>query len=400
MIEPMGTDILFCLHPPLEIRGDFLHLLIDEGGGLHLPAPPQGRYRYEVYSAVRSGGQGLYQEFTGKPTDAYLQGPEAKTEVWTLAHQIVAGAQSPREKVQRVIAYLQNNCTYSLNPKRDEQFPPLEDFLLHSREGYCEHFATAAALLLRRSGVPTRLVSGFLQGEWNSLGRYFMVRQRDAHTWIESYLPDQGWVSFDPTPASPTTAFFPVVSTFYRYYDFLKLNWNRYVIQYSRRDQIRVLLSFRQQLMGLRLFPSTSPLRRAREKTAQSPLYFLAVLACLSGILLIAWIFNKRKKRAFALQDVGTLPSEISFYIRMLKILEKKKIPKRACETPAEFANRVRQEGGSFSPWLEKLTSLYYRVRFGRIPLTPHEEVEAGEIIRGLKKKDPFLPAPRPRAND
>jgi hypothetical protein len=398
MLEPLGTDVLFCLHPPLEIRGDFSHLLMDEGGGLHFPSQPQDRYHYEVYSAPRSGGEGVYQGLAEKQTAVYLELPKAKKEVWALANKIVAGAISPQEKIQRVIAYLQSNYRYSLNPKRDGRFPPLENFLFHNQEGYCEHFATAAALLLRESGVPTRLVSGFLQGEWNSLGRYFMVRQRDAHTWIESYLSDKGWVPFDPTPDAETKAILPVVSTFYQYYDFLKLKWNRYIIQYSRRDQIRVLLSLRQQLMGLRLFSPASPLQKAREKTARSPLYVLAVVAVLICILLLARVFNGRK-RALALHETGIFPSEISFYIKMLKILAKKKISKGACETPAEFANRVSQVRGSLSPWLEKLTSLYYRVRFGRIPLTPSEEVEAWEIIRVLKKKELSPPPPQHRAH-
>jgi hypothetical protein len=218
-----------------------------------------------------------------------------------------------------------------------------------------------------------------------------MVRQRDAHTWIESYLPDKGWVTFDPTPAAEATTFLPVVSTFYRYYDFLKLKWNRYIIQYSRRDQIRILSSFRQQLLGIRLFSPASPLQRAREKTAQSPLYFLGAMAVLVCILMIAW--GLRRERAFALHEASTLPSEISFYIKMLKILKKKRILKRACETPAEFADRVNHEGGALSPWLERITSLYYRVRFGQIPLTPTEEVETWEIIRALKKNGHF---PRP----
>ena len=106
--------------------------------------------------------------------------------------------------------------------------------------------------------MPTRLVSGFLHGEWNSLGRYVMVRQRDAHTWIEAYLPDKGWVPFDPTPAAQAQALVPVVSSLYRYYDFLKLKWNRYIIRYSRRDQVRLLLALHQKVRGLRLFPRSS----------------------------------------------------------------------------------------------------------------------------------------------
>jgi hypothetical protein len=391
MLEPLGTDVLFCIHPALEIRGNFPRLIVDKGGGIHLPAPPQERYNYEVYSAPQPGER--HQRSGERPAEVYLQLPEKKEAIVALARQIVVKARSPKEKVQRVIAYLQGNFTYSLNPKRDKRFLPLEDFLLHSREGYCEHFATAAAILLRGIGVPTRLVSGFLHGEWNSLGRYFMVRQRDAHTWIEAYLPDKGWVPFDPTPVAEAKALVPAISSFYRYYDFLKLKWNRYIIRYSRRDQIRLLLALHQKVMGLRLFPHSSPFPGVREKAAKPSPYFLAAVTLVACILFIAWRWKKRNRQPGSKQS-GKLPTEIFFYLIILKILEKKKIPKQATETPLEFADRVGKAEATISPSLERITSLYYRVRFGLTPLTPHEEQEVGAIIKNLKKRGPLSPSP------
>jgi hypothetical protein len=398
MLEPLGTDLLFTLSPPLEIRGAFSHLLVDAGGGIHLPSIPQERYSYQVYSASKPWGNKSL-ESAEKPAAVYLQVPQDKEVITALAHQIVDGATSPDEKVQRVIKYLQNNCSYSLTPKRDERFPPLQDFLFHSRQGYCEHFATAAALLLRGAGMPTRLVSGFFQGEWNPLGRYVMVRQRDAHTWIEVYLPDMGWVPCDPTPAADMQPLPSLMSAAYRYYDFLKLTWNRYIIHYSRRDQIRVLLALQQRMMNLRLLPHAPWLQRAKDKTARSPLYPLAALAALASILVIAAVV-KRRKRVITLSPTAKLPAGISFYLKMLKILEKKKVPKRACETPAEFAHRVRSEESDLSPSLERITSLYYRVRFGQIPLTPYEEQETGKIIRYLRKRGPYLLSPRQQTHN
>jgi hypothetical protein len=386
MIEPLGTDILFCLHPALEVQGRFSFLHVDEGGGLHLPSSPHGRYYYEVRSISNSykhGDKGS-TEMLG---ERYLQLPEITKEVSTLAHEIVSGATTPQEKVQRVIEYLQGNCTYSLDPKRDERFEPVEDFLLHSQEGYCEHFATAAALLLRVAGIHTRLVGGFLRGEWNSLGRYFMVRQRDAHTWIEVYLPGSGWSTFDPTPAGHVKDFSPIVSSLNRYYDFIKLKWNRYIIQYSRRDQLRLFLSLRSQIMGLRLFPHSSPIQGIREKTSSLPSYLLVGLSAFACILLIFWgLRRKRLARSASSYHGGKHPPEISFYIKMLKILDKKKFTKYSSETPAEFSKRVNIAGSPLSPWIERITSLYYKVRFGCMPLTSYEEKETRDIIRNLKK--------------
>ena len=388
MIEPLRTDILFCLHPVLEVRGRFSYLQVDEGGGLHLPSAPYGRYYYEVRSTPKPR-EHRERGSTEIPDERYLQLPEMEKEVATLTQEIIAGATSPQEKILRVISYLQNNCTYSLDPKRDERFGPVEDFLLHSREGYCEHFATAAALLLRETDIPTRLVCGFSHGEWNALGKYVMVRQRDAHTWIEAYLPAYGWTRFDPTPAGEAKAFSPLLSSVNRYYDFLKLKWNRYIIQYSRRDQLRFFLAFRRQIMGLRLFPHSPSMRGITDKTSHVPAYLLTGLAAFACFLLILWGF-KKKTRTRPLPPGGKFPLEISFYLKMLKILDKKKITKRASETPAEFAKRVTGTGSPLAPWIERITSLYYRVRFGRISLTPHEEEETGEIIRDLRRRFPY----------
>jgi hypothetical protein len=97
-------------------------------------------------------------------------------------------------------------------------------------------------LMLRAIGVPARVVSGYLGGEYNKYGQYYIVRQSDAHTWVEAAI-EGTWVSFDPTPPEPAG---PEGSLFL-YLDLVNLNWNRYVIGFSRYDQIELfnLLAFR-----------------------------------------------------------------------------------------------------------------------------------------------------------
>jgi transglutaminase-like putative cysteine protease len=98
----------------------------------------------------------------------------------------------------------------ALNMLRDQNFvytlePPLlgphaaDDFLFITRSGFCEHFASAFVLLMRAAGVPARVVTGYLGGEFNQLGRYLIVRQSDAHAWTEVWLDGRGWVRMDPT---------------------------------------------------------------------------------------------------------------------------------------------------------------------------------------------------------
>jgi hypothetical protein len=122
-------------------------------------------------------------------------------QVVDLARQLSAGARSQYEVVERVEDYLTKGgrFQYSTDVNHTIGFP-LVEFLLDSRTGYCQHFAGAAALLLRLSGVPTRVVAGFATGKTED-GLY-KVRDTDAHAWIEVYFQDIGWVPFDPTPAA------------------------------------------------------------------------------------------------------------------------------------------------------------------------------------------------------
>lgn len=78
---------------------------------------------------------------------------------------------------------------------------PVDEFLFETRRGFCEHYAAAFTLLMRSAGIPARVVTGYQGGEVNPLGGYLIVRQSDAHAWVELWLGEKGWVRFDPTAA-------------------------------------------------------------------------------------------------------------------------------------------------------------------------------------------------------
>jgi MYXO-CTERM domain-containing protein len=121
--------------------------------------------------------------------------------VVALARRLARGARTEWKIVMRVERYLLGgHFRYTTNvPAPGPQ--PLVDFLLDTHAGYCQHFAGAAALLLRLAGVPARVVTGFATGRRVGLNRY-LVRDVDAHEWIEVYFQGYGWVPFNPTPAA------------------------------------------------------------------------------------------------------------------------------------------------------------------------------------------------------
>ena len=107
------------------------------------------------------------------------------------------------------------------------------------------------AVMLRSLGVPARVVNGFQRGEWNPYGQYYIVRYYDAHSWVEAYLPDTGWVTFDPTPRASVNVLAGRTPGFL-YLDSLRLQWHRYVVNWTLRDQIRAVQSVQFRLARLR----------------------------------------------------------------------------------------------------------------------------------------------------
>jgi hypothetical protein len=107
-----------------------------------------------------------------------------------------------RERVvQEALGYFRsNNFQYTLNPPFMEK-DPVDTFLFEKRKGYCGHYASAFAFLMRAAGIPARVVVGYLGGERNPYADYLIVRQYHAHAWAEVFFEDKGWVRIDPTLA-------------------------------------------------------------------------------------------------------------------------------------------------------------------------------------------------------
>lgn len=134
--------------------------------------------------------------------------------VYDLARRLREGAATPIDYVHAVEAHLAQGFAYTERPPAPRRGrPPLVSFLFDTQAGYCQHFSGAMALLLRMGGVPARVASGFSPGTFDAARGEWVVRDVDAHSWVEVYFPKIGWVTFDPTPgvAPPRTQLAPVV---------------------------------------------------------------------------------------------------------------------------------------------------------------------------------------------
>jgi protein-glutamine gamma-glutamyltransferase len=175
----------------------------DQGDAANHPSPvPAASWRHRPEPPVDSWHRVSVPLF-GQGRDPRVTAVLDRTPyapVAALARRLAAGATSQWDVVARVHRYLLDGgrFRYTTNPPQAGPYP-LVDFLLRGHAGSCQHFAGAAALLLRLAGVPTRVVVGFATGVPTGDGR-FEVRDLDAHAWIEVYFQGSGWVAFNPTP--------------------------------------------------------------------------------------------------------------------------------------------------------------------------------------------------------
>jgi hypothetical protein len=140
-------------------------------------------------------------EYPASIRSQYLQIPESTSrQVVELADRITANADSPYGQADAIEQWLEANKEYSLNA-RNTRGNLVNEFVLNRQVGYCTYYASAMAVMLRSQGVPARFVVGFTEGQRVTEDEW-VVRGLDSHAWVEVYIPDRGWVTFDPTPAS------------------------------------------------------------------------------------------------------------------------------------------------------------------------------------------------------
>ncbi|MEW6775937.1 MAG: DUF3488 and transglutaminase-like domain-containing protein [Bdellovibrionota bacterium] len=175
-----------------------------------------GRLLFNVLRTFQSGGLPLEYVLGRLPDRAKAREPppalpeglppplfvprELDPRIRALALEIGAGSEDrrPAAVAHAVERYLSSNYAYALGspPAAD----PLAAFLFERREGHCEYFASAAAVLLRTLGVPARVVTGFASGEFDPDSSEWVVRESDAHAWVEAFDPEEGWITVDPSP--------------------------------------------------------------------------------------------------------------------------------------------------------------------------------------------------------
>jgi len=362
-LEPIGTERIFAAPRLLKLGLATDAVRIDEMGSVSVTVP-SARLRYIAHSelepATRQAGRDPVTPAASnvESLDRYLRLPPTSPRVGDLARAVSAGSHGPSDAALRLTRFLSNEFRYTLALSRQTQLRPLEEFLFVRRSGNCEYFATALAIMLRSIGIPARLVNGFQRGEWNPYGRYFIVRQRDAHSWVEAYIDRIGWVTLDPSPrAGPGAGPSPLGL----YLDALRLRWYRYVVNWSLRDQMSIAAVFQRETSTWR-----QRLFEAR-RWGDLPPAGAAWVALVAGVVaLLLW----RRLRPSAAQPTLRVPR---FYQRALRTLARRGLHPARGETVREFLARVGAAAPACAAPLARLTAGYEQTRFGSAELRTDE---------------------------
>lgn len=324
-----------------------------------------------VRPAVREMALALAGEVTSRPADP----PPADRE----------------QVVNRFMRYFTDSSfKYSLEPPPHvRRRSPLEEFLAVKR-GHCEYYATALAVFCRCVNIPARYVTGYHGGKYNEVGDFYAVRDSDAHSWVEVWLPERGWVTLDPTPPgkSPTPTW-SVRSRLGSLLDYLQFEWSNWVVAYdvlhrksllgtfgewmkssqprSEQSWTQFLWMFQQLLAG----PETlSPLGKL--------LYWLGLagILALSGYLVIRLGQQLLHRWRLHRQTLAARRAGVRFYERVISVLARRHLVRQAAETPREFALRAEAALPEMRGCVLDLIENYYAMRYGQ-----QQRAEAGEHV-------------------
>jgi len=403
LIEALDTAVLFGSSFVDSVKGNFPLTQMDGMGGLYLPYPPLMRFQYSVLSTpdrlLEADRQAPSLAYPAAVRNVFLQLPDVSTRIAELAREVTRESRTPYEMAQAIERHLRQNYQYSLDVGTANPENPVEEFLFARKTGYCEHYATAMVIMLRTVGIPARLVTGFLPGEWNDFGNYYTVRQRDAHAWVEVFYPRSGWITFDPTPSVAGIVSNPFLTKAGKIVDSIRLKWDRYVVQYSFRDQMAAVQGFRERSDKARtqasefLAPLTRWFGSIRMASAEfvrthGGVFVGALAVCALGFGLIAVLVMRGKGRGIRRRTDSRTVGQVAaaqLYGRMLRHLESRGIRKAPGATPLEFARQVTREWHAAGRFVEPLTVLYCRVRFGQFLLSPEDAQEADDLLIGLR---------------
>lgn len=390
-LEPIDPPVLFIPRRAVAIRmrgrnesASLSKTELFSGGEGELRYRSQERgARYEVY--LGGENERSHETLSEQDMARYLQlPPHLPSRVGELSRSIVGNRQGVWEKANAIQEYLRDNYRYDLSSPSGGAADPLDDFLFATRAGHCEFYSTAMVVLLREIGIPARNVTGFLGGSYNRFGNFYAVRQGDAHSWVEVFIDELGWMTFDPTPAvdaPPQAKLSGLLATIRDFIEATSQRWDRHVIGYDLHQQVSTFqrLSNASRSRGLS-FSKSSPRTRA-------------IGSVLLGFVVIGGIgsWYLRRRRAM---PMGEAPSRVrdreaevasSLYALLEGAMVAQGIPRAVGTPPLRHALALREAEHPLGVEIHALTEIYLDARFGGVALSERERRDFEARVKELR---------------
>ncbi|MBI3054856.1 MAG: DUF3488 domain-containing transglutaminase family protein [Betaproteobacteria bacterium] len=361
-VEPHNRRWLFALDlpsrvPPLSTMSNDFQLL-------HQTAV-NNRVRYDMASHLNYRdnaelGRRELRRALALPANANPRSRE-------LASQMRKTAGDERAYIAAVLGmFRRQNFYYTTTPPLLPRENPVDEFLFSTRAGFCEHFASSFAVLMRASGIPARIVTGYQGGELNTIGNYMTVRQADAHAWVEVWLQNDGWVRVDPTaavsparveagvaaavPQAETLPFmmrgvYPWLRRARMAWDSAANSWNQAVLGYTQDRQ--------RQLM-----------RRVGIDDATWRSLATVMFIATGAITLVLAALMLQKLRASRPDPVTAA------YLRFCERLARCGVKRHPSEGPDAFRKRAAAARPALASSIGSISEIYIRLRYGEAART------------------------------
>ncbi len=323
----------------------------------------------------------------------FLQMPEGHARLIALARQLTQNATTDAERVNILLKYLQSGTyKYTLDQPDVGNVAPLDAFLFETKRGHCEYFASALAIMARAVGVPSRNVTGFIGGSYNSYGRYYAIKQGDAHSWVEVFIDGRGWVTADPTPSGALAARHSNLITKMReLIDAMRTRWLTSVIAYDLRTQINTLRDIAQWASQFRDKRGTQ-ISQENDDRVGGNIPWRTVSLWVLGLGAIAVIVTLGRRRSVIKSRALSVDEEavVQLYRELERALEHRGCPRPPSLTPTEHAHNLERAGFPEHTTVSAITHRYVQVRYGAHALRKDELTALKADVSKIKNGPAF----------
>ena len=382
-VEKDSSNVIFGAYRPETLFFPAGGIKVDQQASVRAPYEIPAGSTYSVMSQLpnatpdqlRAAGTayptGMVEKYTALP-------PTGLDRTRQLARTLTADTTNPYDAVVKMNNYLRKEYPYDLSiPPQREDMDVVEYFLFEQRRGYCEQFASSLAVMARSQGIPARVATGYVPGEYNPFTGLYEVRASSAHAWVEVYFPGYGWSTFDPTPGFDSTP------------------WQYEAVSSEQSGKV---LEFVVEKTGKAIGPAFGAVGMLMRGVARlDPVSIIIVGlmvagAALAGIYGRRYLVRRRRKPAVQRSVKVSDARLYSRYGAITSALEEAGIVREPGETPEEFARRAAHEAGE--PAVARLGEIYLYARFrDAVPATLVEEFdrlepEAFGAIEGLREAE------------